>query len=314
MRYFIKTILFTVLLVSSLSAYAQPRYRIFDFMDPKLKSLSVHLNTGLSSYFGDLCPTGDCYTKSKLNFGFGVDRRFNDYLSVSVNAQYYRISGADAVSGNSGMVKRNLSFRADNFEFSATGNFEFLNYNSFRYLSRSEFPISMFAFVGVGITTNNPMAEYNGEYVALRPLKTEGKSYSGVAGVFPVGLGIGYRINNQFNVSLLAGYRFTTTDYLDDVSSNYVDPNTLEDKTARDLAYRGIPKPGADPNQPYYGVGSRRGGGSKDGYLLVSLKAEYFLPVSPFLFSKGTQKVKKNKSTLSVPTRGTSGGGGGEKK
>ena len=302
MRIFFRTILLTALSGIYSSAFAQPRYRIGDFMDPKLKSLSVHANMGVSSYFGDLCPTGDCYTNSKFNFGIGLDRRFNDYLSVSINAQYYKLEASDAKSGSNGTIKRNLSFQANNFELSSTFNFEFLNYNTFRYLSRSEFPISMFAFAGLGFTTNNPTTEYKGEKVALRPLQTEGQSYSGIALVIPVGLGIGYRINSQFNMSLLAGYRFTSTDYLDDVSTVYQDQTKITDQTTKDLNYRGDEVGG--PANPPYGANSKRGGSANDGYLLVSIKAEYFLPVSPFLFRSNTQKVKKNKASLSVPTRG----------
>lgn len=315
MRKISLTISFLVILGLTSLTYAQPRYRIFDFMDPKLKSLSIFGTVGLANYFGELCPTGECYTKSKFNVGFGAERRLNDYLSYSLNAQFYRIEGSDAATGGNG--KRNLSFRANNFEVSAMGTFEFLNYNSFRYLSRNEFPISMAAFVGFGITTNNPTTLYKGEYVSLRPLQTEGKSYSGIAPLIPFGLSIGYRINNQFNVSLSAGYRYVFSDYLDDVSSNYLDPNLINDPTTRSLAYRGVMRteqnrykgmegPVNDPTYPYYGPGSKRGNSSsKDGYLLIGIKAEYFLPVSPFLFSRGGQRVRKSKSKLSVPTRGT---------
>lgn len=288
----------TLLLLVSISVVAQPRYRIFDFNDPKLKSLTVHAQTGYSSYFGDLCPTGDCYTKATFNFGLGVNRHINDYISLTFNAQYYRISGADNESGDNGRIKRNLSFRADNFEFALMGNFEFLNYNSFRYLSRSEFPISMFAFFGIGMTTNNPTAEYKGDYVALRPLQTEGVSYSSVAAVLPFGLGISYKVLNNLSVSLVAGYRYTFTDYLDDVSGKYAEPSTLKSDDSRALAFRG-------DNNWYYGTGSKRGNSnSNDGYLLVDLKVAYSLPVNPVLGILGKkQKTVRGKSTISAPTK-----------
>jgi len=83
---------------------AQPRYRVFDFRDPKLKSFSLHGQAGLASYFGDLCPTGDCYSNSKLNLGIGANYRMNDYIFFTLNAQYYRISGSDLESGNTGRL------------------------------------------------------------------------------------------------------------------------------------------------------------------------------------------------------------------
>jgi hypothetical protein len=287
-------------LVSTGFLAAQPRYQIFDFRDPKLKALSVHGQLGLSNYFGDLCPTGDCYTNSKGNFGIGADYRMNDYIFFTLNAQYFRLEGSDQQSGNTGRFKRNLSFRSDNFEISAIGNLEFLNYNTFRYLSRKEFPISMYAFLGVGMTTNNPKALYKGEYVSLRPLQTEGVSYSGVTAVIPFGLGIGYKILDNLAVSVQAGYRYSFSDYLDDVSNTYVDPASLGSQEARDLAFRG-----GEVGFDGYGAGAKRGNpSSKDGYLLVDFKVSYTLPVTPFLNVSGRQTTKRSRSTISAPSRG----------
>lgn len=279
-------------------AFAQPRYQVFDTRDPKLKSFSVYAQAGTANYFGDLCPTGDCYSNSKVNFGGGVTYRLNDYFFFNLNAQYYRIGASDIEFGNASRIKRNLSFRADNFEVCALANFEFLNYNTFRYLSRKEFPISMFIFTGVGFTTNNPKALYRGEYVALRPLKTEGVSYGALAAVLPIGLGIGYKVLDNLSVQLAAGYRFTSTDYLDDVSANYVDPSTLS-PLAQSLAFRGN-----EVGFAGYGPGSKRGNpGSNDGYMLVNLRVEYDLPNVPFLKLTTRQTTKKSKSTISAPTR-----------
>lgn len=286
-------------LVIAASALAQPRYQVFDTRDPKLKSFSVYLQAGTANYFGDLCPTGDCYSNSKVNFGGGVSYRLNDYFFFNLNAQYYRIGASDIEFGNASRIKRNLSFRADNFELNFQANFEFLNYNAFRYMSRKEFPISMFLFTGFGFTTNNPKALYRGEYVALRPLKTEGKSYGAISAVLPIGLGIGYKVLDNLSVQLMAGYRFTATDYLDDVSSTYVDPNTLGSSLAQTLAFRGN-----EVGFAGYGPGSQRGNpGSNDGYILVNLRVEYDLPNVPFLKMTSRQTTRKSKSTISAPTR-----------
>jgi hypothetical protein len=40
----------------------------------------------------------------------------------------------------------------------------------------------------------------------------------------PIGVGFKYAINSRYNVGIEITYRFTTTDYLDDVSKTYVDP------------------------------------------------------------------------------------------
>jgi len=159
----------------------------------------------------------------------------------------------------------------------------------------------MYGFLGLGLTTNNPKTAYNGEFIELRPLKTEGVSYSGIAAVLPFGLGIGYKVIDQLSVSLLAGYRYSFSDRLDDVSEAYVDPSSLGSDIARDLSFRGDERP-----VPFagYGIGAKRGNpASKDGYLLINLKVEYHLPVVPFLNMSTRQTTKRSKSTISAPSR-----------
>ena len=272
---------------------AQPGYRVFDFVDPSLKAFSVSGQLGISSYYGDLCATNDCYTRNKFSTGIGATLRLNDYFFFNLNAIYYRIQGSDAESGNLGRMKRNLSFRADNYEFSLVGNFEFLNYNTFRYLTRKEFPLSAFSFLGIGLTTNNPYALYQGNYVSLRPLETEQVSYSPVSAVLPFGLGVGYRFNEYFNASLTVGYRYCFSDYLDDVSSTYADPASFSDKTAVDLQFRGDEVPFGR----FYGPGSKRGNpDSKDGYMIFGLRCEFKIP-------------KVNLNFIGVGKMGGAGGG-----
>lgn len=85
--------------------------------------------------------------------------------------------------------------------------------------------------------------EQAGEWVSLRELGTEGQffdgetrneyrdlyekelpqPYSRIQIVLPVGIGARYKLTNNLDVSLDFGYRHTFTDYLDDVSGEYVD-------------------------------------------------------------------------------------------
>jgi len=103
--------------------------------------------------------------------------------------------------------------------------------------------------VGIGAFHFNPEAPYvpngtmqqqsellPGHYVALEPLGTEGQGtteypdrhyYSRIAGCFPLGSGVKYNIDKQVTVALEFGVRLTTTDYLDDVSTTYVNPSYL---------------------------------------------------------------------------------------
>jgi hypothetical protein len=253
-------------------SFSQPGYRVFDFIDPSLKTFSIGTQIGLSNYYGDLCETNDCYVNQSFSTGITTTLRLNDYFFFNVNGLYYRIEGSDALSGDRGRLPRNLSFRADNFELSFLGNFEFMNYNSFRYITRKEFPLSLHSFMGLGLTTNNPKAYYRGQWYELRPLMTEQNKYSPVALVIPFGIGVGYRFTESINCNLNVGYRYTFTDYLDDVSTQYQDPSTFTNPIALELQYRG-------DEVPFGRKGSVRGNpGSKDGYLIFGLKVEFKVP------------------------------------
>lgn len=73
-----------------------------------------------------------------------------------------------------------------------------------------------------------------GKYYALRSVGTEGqnfvptrKPYSPVSVSIPLGFQLKYIINRKWSVSWDIGIRQTFTDYLDDVSKTYVDPNDV---------------------------------------------------------------------------------------
>ena len=279
-----------LLLFTPLIGFSQPAYRVFDFIDPSYKSFSIGPQIGLSNYYGDLCESNDCYTNQNLSLGIASTLRLNDYFFINLNGLYYRIGGSDALSGDRGRIPRNLSFRADNYEFSLIGNFEFMNYNTFRYITRKEFPISLHTFMGIGFTTNNPKAYYQSRWYELRPLMTERVKYSPIALVIPFGIGVGYRFTESINTNLNIGYRYTFTDYLDDVSTNYANPSEFTNPIALELQYRG-------DEVPYGRKGAIRGNPkSKDGYIIIGLKVEYKIPNLNlnFLLNKNFQPMNNS--------------------
>jgi len=89
-----------------------------------------------------------------------------------------------------------------------------------------------------------------------------------------------------FNVALEGGYRLTFTDYLDDVSTVYPDPASFTDPIAAALSMRY-----EDPVPP----GTQRGDPNQnDGYFLLNIKVEYYLPKN-FLFDDNQRKLYRSK-------------------
>ncbi|WP_315821070.1 hypothetical protein [Paraflavitalea speifideaquila] len=92
-----------------------------------------------------------------------------------------------------------------------------------------------YGVIGVGVFKFNPQGTdpATGSWVDLKPLHTEGqgfpeypdrKEYKLTQLNIPMGFGVKYFITETFHVSLEVLHRKTFTDYIDDVSTNYVDP------------------------------------------------------------------------------------------
>lgn len=247
------------------------------------RSWVISGGVGIGSYFGDLNNPGDIidFTPDAV---FGMRYNLSNRLSVGANAGWFMLRGDDTEADHEGRMVRNLSFSSHNFELSFAGYVDLYPRGS-RFYQRPV--VNPYAFAGFGFTYFNPRAKYNGKWHALRPLKTEGVSYSPITAVIPLGLGLKFRATPFINIVLEGGYRFTFTDYLDDVSTVYQDPNSFTDEIARALADR-RPEIGL----PRWEAGRIRGHAeNNDGYFIFSLKAEYFIPD---IFSKSPNRINRS--------------------
>jgi len=216
---------------------------------------SVSVGLGTSSYYGDLAP----YSRPVVStFGLlrwsataNYTRHFTPHFGARASFTWARITGDDfkvhqgdrAVPN---LFARNLHFRNDLKEFALTGIFKIIP-DSRSYDRRPQF--SPYLFAGIAAVAHNPVArvpDLDGDrWVKLQPLGTEGqgspgydKPYSLVQFAIPFGFGVRYKINARFDVGAELGFRFTSTDYLDDVSKNYPDPSVLKDDLARAMSNR----------------------------------------------------------------------------
>jgi hypothetical protein len=134
-----------------------------------------------------------------------------------------------------------------------------------------------YVFAGIGLYHFNPYTKDSVKRF-LKPLSTEGQGFvSGISNYkltgfsIPVGVGVNYALNEDMRLGIEFGYRKIFTDYLDDVSTNYVDQAALlsaRGQTAVDLAWRGDEVNGA----PYPAAGTTRGNPEhKDGYYYFAL-------------------------------------------
>ncbi|MBX2961347.1 MAG: hypothetical protein KF687_02475 [Cyclobacteriaceae bacterium] len=224
--------------------------------DKVYSALGVSLNS--LNYFGDLAPTPKkfstdiSYTRPALGVSF--THRFGPRYQLTGGFMYGGIRGSDFESADpndfdNGAFRyvRNLSFRNRIKELSVVGQVDLFE-NQATYISRV--PWTPYLYAGVAVFHHNPQAQVPqtdllgnpfsdaGQWVDLKPLATEGKSYSLIQFAIPFGIGARFRINEVMDLSAELGFRYTFTDYLDDVSTDYVDLNMLASEKAKAMSYR----------------------------------------------------------------------------
>jgi len=213
-----------------------------------------------------------------------------------------RISGADRLSTNPGRRGRNLSFRNDIIEASVITQYIFYDVADLGRTYRYRNDFKAYIFTGVTGFHQNPKAEYNGSWVALQPLHTEGqgivpgvpKPYGKFQMAIPAGAGFYFTISKIYRIGWEFNWRTTFTDYLDDVSTTFADPKLLGSQTAMDLSNRNPelgeynPKTDGIPSKQNYTPGSKRGDPThNDSYLTTTVNVSYAL--------RGKSKFAKSK-------------------
>lgn len=207
---------------------------IFSFSQLKAQESIVQegefgIGVGAGHYFGDL-NTRASLNRPKMAASVFFRKNLGNYIAVRLGASFAQLGYSDKYNEfNKQMFSRNLSFNSNVWELSLQGDFNF-----FRFMpGEPDYSFTPYITFGAGIFTYDPYAYLRDEKILLRPLNTEGqgstlysdrKPYSSMAISIPFGGGVKYAFNDRINIGFEVLYRFTNTDYLDDVSTTYVDP------------------------------------------------------------------------------------------
>lgn len=232
---------------------------------------------GGSYYIGELKSTH--FIDSKLAYG-GIFR-YNLSLrhSIRLTAFYGEIHGDDAKSNNDFEVNRNLNFNSNLLELAVGFEIDWFNYR----ISDMKYPITPYFFYQFAYARINPKTSFEGNEIALRPLGTEGQGtglpntkdrlYSLNQFTVPLGIGLKFNLRRRVAMSFEYGIRLTFTDYLDDVSGNYIDYDLLSAENgplAASLANRSL-------DGVNYGI-NRGNASTKDWYSFFGV----MLTIKPF--------------------------------
>lgn len=238
------------------------------------------ITAGLAHYFGDL-NTRVGLNRPKPALGLFFRKQFGNYVGVRLSAHYAQVGYSDVYSKNDYQKTRNLSFNSNIWEVALQGDFNF-----FKFVPTDPYyAFTPYITLGIGAFTYDPYAYTNGEKEFLRPLGTEGqlvgyqgrKPYNTMAICIPLGVGIKYNLSEKINFSFEIAHRFTTTDYLDDVSTTYAPVNSFAPLSkAALLQDRSVE---IDPDRPinFAPGGTRQRGWSKqkDQYIIAEVGLTY---------------------------------------
>lgn len=223
------------------------------------------------------------WPSTSLGGMLGYRYRFHPYWATTTSLNIGMVRGNDALTKEIVRESRNLHFRSMIFEMQqrieviVLANEKFghrygLAGHSKKMRNRNE---QVYLFTGVGVSYFNPKAFYNGEWIALRPLGTEGQGLSGgpskplgVTATIPFGIGARMGIGRMWRIGIEATYVKTFSDYIDDVSGSYYDRDILAAQHGDASAYLSNP---SQQNTAWFGTNQQRGDDNLDAYYYINL-------------------------------------------
>ena len=221
-----KNIAFQFILFLSFNAFAQ-QFRLTTF-------------AGTSNYGGELQNKNFTFNQANFAAGLGISYEINEQLYLTGALKVGKLTADDKKSLKN--INRNLSFSSPLTELNLGLEYDFLNLNLHS--------LTPYVFGGIAVYHFNPSTlDSIGNKVYLHPLNTEGegfvagrKKYSLTQISIPFGGGIKFALTPDVRVGIEIGLRKLFTDYIDDVSTNYVDRDFLlanRGQQAVNLAFRG---------------------------------------------------------------------------
>lgn len=253
-----------LVLFNAFSGYSQEyeyvgnKKKKLDYIPRYPMELGFHIGTSI--FLGDLGGTetiGRSFITDsdapsiRPSIGFFWRYNMGGNFSFRLEMTYLMLAGDDKLAGNGNFSAtkfsnqdgwfryyRNLHFQSHCFEM--TNSVEITPYNfkiqkTKTHGKSKHHIIAPYGVLGVGFLVFGPQANYNNEWVDLAPLSTEGQGlvegknkYSLTQFIIPMGFGLRWEYDHSYIFSFEVNHRLTFTDYLDDVSTDYVNPSVFE--------------------------------------------------------------------------------------
>ncbi len=283
-----KCVLFLLCLTLFYTSYSQTR------------SVDAGITLGPSNFLGDLGGNfgkgttflkDNNFSQTRMMFGAHVTFNVHDWLSFRLAANIGSISGDDGIIKGKGGLEEARKFRNQNFKSNIAE--VFLAAEIYPTVFFEQTPddtyhkLRPYALVGIGGFHFNPKGTdpVTGDWVELRPLHTEGQGFPEYPGRkeyglfqlnIPAGIGVKYYLLEKMAVSFEIVHRFTFTDYIDDLSSNYINPYTFYQHLPANQAALAVRMADKRNNGGNTIDGEKRGTPTNnDGYYSIGIKLSF---------------------------------------
>ncbi len=296
-KIFLTAVIFVFLLTSSKVTHAQYYFFDGDYYDnPVLYEAGISVNAmNCLTDMGGKKGVGTKFLKdlnigkTHLSGGIFFSAAYKNAVALRLEGTFGQISGDDDVLiGITDIAKerynRNLNFRSYITDVSAMLEIHPM-YIFVDWPAKETSPprTSPYIVGGIGYFSFNPQTRLGNRYIDLQKLSTEGQGFAEYPDRkvyklnqfnIPLGGGAKYELSPLINLRAEIVYRTTFTDYLDDLSTTYIDP-ALFDK------YFGVGSQKAINARALYdqqrikvaGIDGRRGKPTHtDGYFTANLK------------------------------------------
>ena len=189
---------------------------------------------------------------TQLNGSIYVSALYKYAVGVRLEGSIGQVKAYDSIlksvkETTQGRYERSLQFRSRITEVSLTFEFHPL-FIFINWLIKEKSPpaLSPYLVAGVGYFKFNPQAKLYSNWIDLQPLHTEGQGFAEYPDRkpyqlsqinFPLGAGLKYEISSFVNLRAEMITRILQTDYLDDISTRYINPQLFSKYLSGDQLY-----------------------------------------------------------------------------
>ena len=286
---------------------------------PEKKKTFLSFQLGSSNYLGDLGGNSDLqnnilgdidFKENTFFYGFSLTHLRKEAIGLRLSYVFGKIAGSDKNTyfqntddPSYSRFVRNLDFQTQINEGSLMLEIHPFKFFSYKKGLHNSY-LQPYALIGVGRYSFNPQGSYfdpileENVWVDLQPLSLEGqgmaefpdrKVYKLSQWNIPYGFGFNYEISRTVSLGLEYVGRILFTDYLDDVSTSFIDPalfdNYLTPENAELARILNNKSKSVDATRAYK-PGQQRGSDSKDLYFSINARLSI--------------KISKNKNKRNV--------------